>query len=175
MTLDVGIERAQHLAIARVVGMAQHQRVRQRISECTDADLQAPPILHQRARIEADGVIDIAHGLARQREELGRRGVRTNDDIEEAVIDQRASAEPRQGRIDLRNHQRARQAGALDRGKGVGGEIGIARKRQARIALARGHPLQDAVHPTVGQRIRHIGVVEAGVAALRLGGAQHRA
>jgi hypothetical protein len=60
------------LAVARVVGVAQHQRMAERVGQRADADLQGAAVAHQRAGVQADGVVGIADRLPRQAEQPDR-------------------------------------------------------------------------------------------------------
>ena len=172
---EFGIQRMQRAAVGRVVDMPQHQRVAERVGQRADADLQRAAVAHQRAGVEADGVIDVADRLPRQREQLRIRCRRGNDDVEEVCIHRRAATDPRQPRIDFRDQQRPRQAARDDGVDRVGGEVGVRRQRQARTVRVRRDFLHQRVHAAVGERGGDVGVVEAGVAALRLRGMQQRA
>ena len=81
------IQRMQHAPVARVVGVAQHQRMAECISQRADADLQGATVAHQRAGIQANGVVGIADRLPRQPEQRRVRWWRGDHQIEERHID----------------------------------------------------------------------------------------
>ncbi len=169
------IQCRQHLPVARIVGMPQHQRMAQRIGQRTDADLQRAAIAHQRARIQADGVVGIGHRLPRQSEQARIRTRRGDRHVEERRLHRRAAADPRQLRIDLGDQQRPRQAAPAHRVQRVLGDVVVARERQARAVGFARHLLHDQVGRALRHRIGRMRVVEAGVVALRLRRMQQRA
>ncbi len=81
------IQRMQHAAVARVVGVAKHQRMAERVGQRADADLQGAAVAHQRAGIQANGVVGITDRLPRQAEQRRVRRRWGDHQIEERHID----------------------------------------------------------------------------------------
>ena len=173
--LEFRIERLQHAPVRRVVGVAQHQRMAQRVRQRADADLQRAAVANQRAGVQADRVFGVTDRLPRQREQLRKRRRWRDHDIEEVERDRGRSAEPRQQRIDLRHHQRTRRASGGEGVERVEGQVGVRRQRKLRAFGIGGDLLHDAVQAAVGQRPCDVGVVQARVVALRLRRTQQRA
>jgi len=162
------IQRMQHAAVARVVGVAQHQRMAERVGQRADADLQGAAITHQRAGVQADGVVGIAHRLPRQPEQRRVRRRRGDHQIEERHIDRGRAAHVRQLRIDLGDQQRARQPARGHRIQRVLGDVVVARQRKPAIVRSHRHLLHDHLRRALRDRIGGVGVVQAGIAGLRL-------
>ena len=174
MLLQRGIEGGQDAPVGGVVGVAQHQCVAQRIGERADADLQRAAISDQRTGIQADGVIDVGYRLARQPEQGRIRARWGDDDVEVGLVHRRGAADPGQVRIDLGHQQGARQAARHDGIDGILGQVVVARERQPRAARFARDLLHDHVERAVGECPGNVCVVEAGVQALRGGGAEQR-
>ena len=170
--LQLRVQGRQHAPVGGIVGVAQHERVAQRIGQCTDADLQRAAVAHQRAGVQADGVVDVRHRLARQPEQRRIGALRAHDDVEIGVLDRCRAADPGQLRVDFRHQQRARQAACEVRIDRVLGEVVVARERQARAAGLACDLLHDDVERAVGERPRDVRVIEAGIQALCGGRAQ---
>ncbi len=166
------IQRVQDLPVAGVVGVPQHQRVADGVGQRADADLQRATIADQRAGIQADGVIGVADRLPRQPEQIGVGRRRGDHQVEEAHIHRGRAAEVGQLRVDLGDHQRTRQAACGHRIEGVLGDVVVARQRQPAVVRAHRHLLHDGVRRALRHRVGSVGVVEAGIAALRLRGAE---
>ncbi|MNV31407.1 hypothetical protein D3C71_1227120 [compost metagenome] len=165
----------QQLPVARVVGMPQHQCVADRIGQRADADLQRAAIADQRAGVQANGVVGIANRLSRQPEQVGVGRWRGDHQVEEAHVHRRRTTQVGQLRIDLGDHQGAWQAARDHRIQRVLGDVVVARQRQAAVVRAHRDLLHDGVRGALGHRVGGVGVVEAGVAALCLRGAEQGA
>ena len=96
------VERVEHAQVGGVVGVAQHQRVAQRVGQRADADLQRAAVAHQRAGVEADRVVGVADRLAAAaRTACGAGPGRSTTRSKKSRVHRRAAAEPGQLRIDL--------------------------------------------------------------------------
>ncbi|KAG1253348.1 hypothetical protein G6F68_011379 [Rhizopus microsporus] len=148
--------------------MAQHQCVAARIGQRANAELPRAAIAYQGAGIQADGIVGIATRLPRPAEQ-GRVGRRRGDhQIEERHIDGGRAAQVGQLRIDLGDQQRARQSAHGDGIQRVLGNVVVARQRAPPVIRAHRHFLHDHLRRALGDRIGGVGVVQAGVAGLRL-------
>ena len=122
----------------------------QRVGQCADADLQRAAVAHQRAGVQADRVVDVAHRLPRQPEQFGiRAGGSTTMSKNPGYLGR--AAEPWQFRIDLGHQQRPRQPARDDRVERVEGQVGVARQRQARAVGLTGRADRRA-HQAVDER-----------------------
>ena len=168
MAGQLRIQRVQHAAVACVVGVAQYQCVAECIGQGADADLQGATVAHQGAGIQADGVVGVGHRLPWQAEQRRIRRWRGDDQIEEGHVHRGRAAQIGQLRIDLGDQQRAWQAACGHRVQRVLGDVVVAGQRKASVVRAHRHFLHDHLRRALRYRVGSVGVVEAGVAGLRL-------
>ncbi len=103
MPFQFGIQRRQHLAIGRVVGVAQDQRMAQCVGQRADADLQGAAVAHQRAGVEPDGVLRVGYRLSRQAEQHRVGAGRRHHRVEIVLLHRGGAAQPGQLRIHFRH------------------------------------------------------------------------
>ena len=149
--------------------MAQDQRVAERIGQRADADLQRAAVAHQCAGVQADGVVGVCHGLARQREQTRRGGGMFKHDVEKSGRHRAGAVEPWQVRVNFGDQHRSRFAQANTFVEQVEAEVGVAAQAQARAAGFARDLLHQGIGATRRDRAGDMGVVEADVVALGTG------
>ena len=143
------IEPRRDVAKLRVVPVTQDQRLRHRVAERADAELQRAAVGDRARDVEADGVFGQIDRLARRREqgEVGRRAL--EQEVELAFRDLGVARHERQLGIDLPDEQKI-AAPARAVGEQVEREVGIAAQAEARrAARALGDELRDHVDAAV--------------------------
>ena len=154
-----------------VVGVAQDQRVGERVRERADADLQRAAVPDQGRGVERHCIVGERHRLLRRREQLMVRRCRRKQQVE--VVPRHFCGGARHvGHVivDLgcNGNRLASLAAGLDVARHVEGQVGIRAKAQARrsgIAVRR-HDLRQNVGLHALQMSRHVGVIQADVALL---------
>jgi len=171
-----GIEPRRERAKVRVAPMPQDERVRHRVAERSDAELQGAAVGHRARHVHPGGVVGELDGLARRREQAKVRGRAFQHQVEFARGDVAVAGHERQLRIDLSDEEKVALLARAAREQ-IEREVGVA--AEAETSLAAAHALGDELRHHVDAAVEHVpqrvGVVGADVALLRGGDAEPRA
>ena len=159
-----------------VAPMPQDERLRHRVAERSDAELQGAAVGNRARHMEPGGVFGEIDRLARRREQGKLGGRPFQQQIEFAGRDLGVAGHERQLGIDLSDEQEIAIPARAAREQ-IEREIGVAAQAQAGLAVA--HALGDELRHHVDAALDHVaqrmGVVGGNVALLRGGDAEARA
>ncbi len=161
------VEPRHEAAELRVLAVAQDERLRHRVAERSDADLQRAPIGHSAGGVEAGGIFRKPDRLAR-RSDQGEVGARSlQHQVEFARGNVRVAGHERELGIDLAYHQKVGNS-PFAAGQRVEREIGIAAQAEAGFAAAYllCDELGDHIYPAIEQIAEHVGIIGADVITL---------
>jgi len=162
-----GIEPRHETAKLRVAPMPQDERVRHRVAERPDAELQGAAVGHRARHMQAGGVVGGIDRLAWRREQAKVRGRGVQHQVEFAFRDVAVAGHEGQFRIDLSHEEEVARLARAAR-KQIEREVGIAAQAETRLAAA--HALGDELRHLdrgIGGRAREqrvgdvIGLAEA--------------
>ena len=168
-----GIEPRRDGTEVGVGPMPQDQRMRHRVAERADAELQGAAVGDGARDVDAHGVLGELDGFARRGEQrkVGRRPLQQK--VEFALGQIAVAGHERQLGIDLPDEQKVALP-ARARLQQIEREVRVAAQAQARLARARapGDELRHHVHPAIEHIAQRVGVVGGDVALLRGGDAE---
>jgi len=171
-----GIEPRRESAEVRVAPVPQDERLRHRVAERSDAELQGAAVGHRARHVQARGVVGELDGLARRRKQAKIRGRAFQHQVEFTRGNVAVAGHERQLGIDLPDEEKVALLARAAR-KQIEREIGVAAQTEAGLAAA--HALGDELRHHVDAAVEHVaqrmGVVGADVALLRGGDAEPRA
>ena len=172
--LPAGSSRAAMARKSALAAMPQDQRMRHRVAERADAELQRAAVGDGARDVDADGVLGEIDGLARRREQ-GKVGGRRPPAEGRTRLAAMSPSPGMNGSSELtcptnrKSHwPRARRRQQIER------EVGVAAQAQPRLAAAHalGDELRHHVHPAVEHIAQRMGVVGGNVILLRGGDAE---
>ena len=152
--------------------MPQDQRVRQRVRERSDADLQRAAVLDEARRVQRHGIVGQRCRLLGRREQRVMRALRLQHDVAFVHVHLGRARHVGQVGVDF-DGERERLAGRparLDVGHHVERDVGVGAEADSSLALrVRRHQLAEDIGADALEVPGHLGIVETGIGSLHVG------